>query len=165
MAEAKKAGAKGTRSTRSAQKADLVEMASAAVEATTDSIADAKPASQAVVMQAPVSGGALFSTVREQGDAFRQAVKEAVSVSAQGALEVNEKIIDALQSQSHAALDLWRTAITATDLPQAFRTQTSATREAYESASAQWKDIAETTARWMTRSVEPLQSALRRQGH
>jgi hypothetical protein len=165
MAEAKKAGAKGTRSTRSAQKADLVEMASAAVEATTDSIADAKPASQAVVMQAPLSGGALFSTVREQGDAFRQAVKEAVSVSAQGALEVNEKIIDALQSQSHAALDLWRTAITATDLPQAFRTQTSATREAYESASAQWKDIAETTARWMTRSVEPLQSALRRQGH
>jgi hypothetical protein len=169
MAEAKKAGAKGTRSTRSAQKADLVEMASAAVEATTDSIADAKPASQAVVLQAPlqapVSGGALFSTVREQGDAFRQAVKEAVSVSAQGALEVNDKIIDALQSQSHAALDLWRTAITATDLPQAFRTQTSATREAYESASAQWKDIAETTARWMTRSVEPLQSALRRQGH
>jgi hypothetical protein len=165
MAEAKKAGAKGTRSTRSAQKADLVEMASAAVEATTDSIADAKPVSQAVVMQAPLSGGALFSTVREQGDAFRQAVKEAVSVSAQGALEVNEKIIDALQSQSHAALDLWRTAITATDLPQAFRTQTSATREAYESASAQWKDIAETTARWMTRSVEPLQSALRRQGH
>jgi hypothetical protein len=63
------------------------------------------------------------------------------------------------------ALDLWRTAITTTDIPQALRTQTNATRQAYETASAQWRDIAETTARWMTRSFEPLQSTLQRQGH
>ena len=58
-------------------------------------------------------------------------------------------------------MDLWRTAIGAADLPQALQAQTSATRQACETASAQWRDIAETTARWMTRSFEPLQSALR----
>ncbi len=167
MAEAKKASAKGAKSVKSArspQKADLVEMAAAAADMA-DSIADAAPVPQAPALpgQPDAGAGALFSNVRQQGDAFRQAVREAVSVSAQGALEVNDKIIDALQSQSHAALDLWRTAITTTDLPQALRAQTSTTRQAYESASAQWRDIAATTARWMTRSFEPLQSALHRQ--
>lgn len=171
MAEAKKAssrsakGAKGAKSSVGTHKADLVEMAAATVADTVDSIADAKPALRAAALQSPFNGGALFSNVREQGDALRQAVREVVSVSAQGALEVNEKIIDALQSQSHVALDLWRTAITTADLPQVLRTQTSATRQAYETASAQWRDIAETTARWMTRSFEPLQSALHRPGH
>ncbi len=174
MAEAKKASAKGrvkgAKSPVSAHKADLVEMAAATVADTldtVDSIADARPAPQAAALQSPLDGGpgALFSNVREQGVALRQAVREAASVSAQGALEVNEKIIDALQSQSHVALDLWRTAIGAADLPQALRAQTSATRQAYETASAQWRDIAETTARWMTRSFEPLQSTLQRRGH
>ena len=166
MAEAKKASAKGrakgAKSPASAHKADLVEMAAATMADTVDSVADAGPAPQ-VALQGPLHGGAgvLFSNAREQGDALRQAVRAAASVSAQGALEVNGKIIDALQSQSHVALDLWRTAIGATDLPQAFQAQTSATRQAYETASAQWRDIAETTARWMTRSFEPLQSALR----
>ena len=165
MAEAKKASAKGrakgAKSPVSAHKADLVEMAATAAD-TVDSIADAGSAPQAT-LQGPLRDGAgvLFSNAREQGDALRQAVREVVSVSAQGALEVNGKIIDALQSQSQVALDLWRTAISTTDLPQAFQAQTSATRQAYETASAQWRDIAETTARWMTRSFEPLQSALR----
>ena len=165
MAEAKKASAKGAKSVKSArspQKADLVEMAAAAADMA-DTIADAAPVPQALALpsQPDAGAGALFSNVRQQGDAFRQAVREAVSVSAQGALEVNDKIIDALQSQSHAALDLWRTAIGTTSLPQALQAQTSATRQAYETASTQWRDIAETTARWMTRSFEPLQSALR----
>ncbi len=165
MAEAKKASAKGrarsAKSPVSAHKADLVEMAAATAADTldtADSVADAGAA-----LQGPLHGGAgaLLSNAREQGDALRQAVRAAASVSAQGALEVNGKIIDALQSQSHVALDLWRTAIGTTSLPQALQAQTSATRQAYETASAQWRDIAETTARWMTRSFEPLQSALR----
>ena len=172
MAEAKKASPRSPKGSRRAKspvttaKADLVEMADAAVAATVDGLADAKPALRAAALSDPLDSGAgaVLSNVREQGDALRQAVKEAVSVSAQGALEVNGKIIDALQSQGHVALDLWRTAVTTTSLPQAFRLQTSATRQAYESASAQWRDIAQTTARWMTRSFEPLQSALQRQG-
>jgi hypothetical protein len=160
MTEAKKTG---TKRTKSVQSADLVEMA-AVPAAEVEIQAEAKPASPAAAPAMPqVEAGTIFSSVQEQGDAFRQAIREAVAVSAQGALEVNDKIIEALQTQSHAALDLWRTAITTSDLPQVFQTQTSATRQAYEAASAQWKDVAETTARWMTRSFEPLQTALHRQ--
>lgn len=160
MAEAKKTG---TKRTKSVQNADLVEMAAAPV-AEVETTVEAKPASQPTAPAVrPAEAGTIFSSVQAQGDALQQAMREAVAASAQGALEVNDKIIEALQSQSHAAIDLWRTAITPSDLPQAFQTQTHATRQAYEAASAQWKDVAETTARWFTRSVEPLQTALHRQ--
>jgi hypothetical protein len=105
-----------------------------------------------------------FSSVPLQGDALRKAVRDAMAVSAQGALEVNGKIIDALNAQSHAALDLLRSALgNSSPLPERLNAQTSAAREAFETASAQWKDIAETTTRWMTKSFEPLQSAIHRQ--
>lgn len=160
MAEAKKTG---TKRTKNMQNADLVEMA-AVTAAEAETKVEAKPAPQTVAPAAqPIEASMIFSSVREQGDALRQAMREAASVSAQGALEVNDKIIEALQTQGHAALDLWRTAITTSDLRQAFQTQTTATRQAYEAASTQWKDIAETTTRWVTRSFEPLQSALHRQ--
>jgi hypothetical protein len=77
---------------------------------------------------------------------------------------VNDKIIDAMNTQRLAAVDLWRSAISHSPLPEAFKAQSQATRQAYETASAQWKDIAETTALWFTKSLEPLQSALHRSG-
>ena len=68
----------------------------------------------------------------------------------------------AVNTQHHAALDLWRSAISPSPLPEAFKAQSQATRRAYETASDQWKDIAETTALWFTKSLEPLQSVLHR---
>jgi len=161
MAEAKKANAK---STKTVQKADLVEMAAATAAETMETAAVAKPASQPAAPKIQPAAAGMLHSVREQGDAFRKAMNEAVAASAKGALEINDKIIDALHTQSHAALDLWRSAINVTDLPKALQSQTNATRQAYETASAQWKDIAETTARWVAKSFEPLQSALHRQG-
>jgi hypothetical protein len=161
MAEAKKTGTKRARST---QKADLVEMAAASAAEAIETAADTKPASQpAAPKTEPAAAGILLSSIREQGETFRRAMGEAASVSAKGALEVNGKIIEALNTQGNAALDLWRSTLGASALPEAFQAQTSATRLAYETASAQWKDIAETTARWVTSSLEPLQSALHRQ--
>ncbi len=161
MAEAKKAG---TKRTKTAPKADLVEMAAVPAAETTENVIESAPAVQAAIPTVqPLETGETFAAVQEQGDALRQAMREAMTVSAQGALEVNDKIIEALQTQSHAALDLWRTAVTTADFPHSLQTHTSATRQAYEAASAQWKDIAETTARWVTRSFEPLQTALHRQ--
>ena len=87
-------------------------------------------------------------------------MNEAVAASAHGALAVNDKIIDALQTQSHAALDLWRTTVSTPHLPDVLRLHSSGARQAYEKASAQWKDIAETTAHWFTKTVEPLSSAI-----
>jgi hypothetical protein len=161
MAEVKKPRAKST--AKSVQKADdLVEMAAISTAETIEAVTEAKPASLPAIAAAPVEAGAIFSSAKKQGDVLRQAMSEVVATSAKGALEVNDKIIEAVNAQRHAALDLWRSAISPSPLPEAFKAQSQATRQAYETASAQWKDIAETTALWFTRSLEPLQSALRR---
>ena len=165
MAEAKTAKTKrAAKSTKTAHKTDLVEMAAHAVAETTEILVEAStaPQSPAPTVQ-PVEVGAIFSSARKQGDTIRQAMSEAVAASAKGALEVNGKIIEALNIQSNAALDLWRSAIKPSPLPEAFQAQTSATRQAYQAASEQWKGVAETTALWFTRSLEPLQSAFHSQ--
>ena len=162
MAEVKKPRAKST--VKSAPKADLVEMAAISAAETVEAVTEAKPASLPAMAATPVEAGAIFSSAKKQGDALRQAMSEAVAASAKGALEVNDKIIDAMNTQRFAALDLWRSAISPSHLPEAFKAQSQATRQAYETASAQWKDIAETTALWFTKSLEPLQSALHRSG-
>jgi hypothetical protein len=164
MAETKKTR---TRSPKSAPKADLIELAAApvaeTVEVTEAAALPASPAFSSVSAAATVKKTEeVLSTVRSQGDAIRQAMRESATVSAKGALEVNGKIIEALHDQGHAAIDLWRSALDSGDLQTAFKAQTQAAREAFETASAQWKDIAETTAQWMTKSFEPLQSALHR---
>jgi hypothetical protein len=169
MAEAKTAKTKRTAKTnKTAHKADLVEMAAyAAAETaeTAETLVEASPAPQVLAPTVqPIETGAIFSSARKQGDAIRQAMSEAVAASAKGALEVNGKIIEALNIQSNAALDLWRSAIKPSPLPEAFQAQTNATRQAYQTASEQWKGVAETTALWFTRSLEPLQSAFHRQG-
>jgi len=156
-----------TRSAKSALKADLIELAAEPATEAAEIVqaAESAPAPQSSAAVDPTSKESepfVFS-LRDQGEAIREAMRETVAVSASGALEVNDKIIQALQTQSHVAIDLWRTAIDNSRLPDGFNAQTGAARQAFETASAQWKDVAETTARWMTRSVEPLQAALLRQ--
>ena len=166
MAEAKKPRAKRATKVASPElKADLIELAAAPVAPVLEAVTAAKPVTQPKALEVkPVAPEALFSSAKKQGDAFRQAVGEAVTASAQGALEVNGKIIDALTAQSSAALDLWRSAISPAPLPEALKAQSQATRLAYEAASAQWKGVAESTALWFTKSLEPLQSAFQRPG-
>ncbi|MBM6581149.1 phasin family protein [Microvirga sp. BT689] len=166
MAEAKKPRVKsaakvvGTKPTT-----DLIELAAAPAVTATEPVANSNPALPLKASDVkPIAAEVLFSSAKKQSDAFRQAVGEVVTASAKGALEVNGKIIEALNVQSNAALDLWRSAISPTPLPEALKAQSQATRQAYEAASAQWKDVAETTALWFTKSLEPLQSAFQRQG-
>ena len=161
MAEAKKTRAKST--AKSVQKADLVEMAVISAAETVETALEAAPAALPAARAQPVEATALFSSARVQSNALRQAMSDAVAASAKGALEVNGKIIEALNTQRDAAIDLWRTAISPSPLPEAFKAQSHATRQAYEVASAQWKDVAETTTLWFTKSFEPLQSALQHQ--
>ena len=156
MAEVKKPRAKSK--AKSVHKADLVEMAAVSAAETVEAIVEAKPASLPAIAPKPIEAA------KKQSDVLRKAMSEAVTASAKGALEVNDKIIDAVNTQRNVALDLWRSAISPSPLPEAFKAQTHATKQAYEAASAQWKDIAETTTLWFTRSLEPLQSALHRPG-
>lgn len=167
MAEAKKTR---TRSTKSAPKSDLVDLAAEPVVEAAEIVQTAEPtpapkpsAPSKAAPKATSQESEIFTfPISDQGEALREAVREAVAVSAQGALEINDKIIQALQTQGHAALDLWRMAVDNSRRPDGFNVQTGAARQAFETASAQWKDVAEATARWMQKSAEPFQSALLR---
>jgi len=165
MAEAKKPRVKRAPKAASPElRADLIELAAAPAATALEAVTAAKPAAPKAPEAKPVAPEALFASAKKQGDALRQAVGEAVTASAKGALEVNGKIIDALNVQSSTALDLWRSAISPAPLPEALKAQSQATRQAYEAASAQWKGIAESTALWFTKSLEPLHSAFQRPG-
>jgi len=161
MAEAKKARAKSTRGTTRPTPAQ-----DAAVSAPLDAPTDVTLFSQPIVPPNPQPDNLekLPPLAQQRSEALRQAVREAVTVSARGALEVNDKIIEALQAQSDAAIELWRTTLSTPRLAEAIRVQADGTRQAYETASARWTDIATTTAQWFNRSLEPLQSAFHRPG-
>lgn len=154
-----------TRSAKSAPKADLITLAAepVATVAETAQVPEPAPAPKAFASAAAMGAEPFVSSLRDQGEAIRQAMRETVAASTQGALEVNEKVIEALHIQGHAAIDLWRTVFDNAQKPDGLKAQTGAARQALETASAPWKDVAEATARWMSRSVEPLQSALLRQ--
>jgi hypothetical protein len=159
MVEAKKARSKGTRtSAKSAKQTVAAEVLDVASEMTLDLTPASLPAVPSIVE--PVEVVQLAQASQARGEVLRKAVSETVAVSARGALEVNEKIIEALQAQSDAAFEIWRSALSAPRLADAIRVQASGTRQAYEAASAQWTDIAKTTAHWLNKSLEPLQSAL-----
>jgi hypothetical protein len=163
MAEAKKASAKGAVKRAAARKPTVMAKADRKEDAKQVSLPIVAP-SVLVAPTAQVAEVVKLSPAQERGEVLRQAVSEAVTVTAKGALEVNGKIIEALTAQSDAILELWRSALAAPHLSEAIRVQTSGTRQAYENASAQLRDIAETTAHWYNKSIEPLQSVLQRQG-
>jgi hypothetical protein len=165
MAEAKKPRAKSAAKVASPEpKTDLIELAAIPATPALEAATPLKSVPPKAAEAEPIRSEVLLSSAKKQSDAFRQAIGEAVAASAKGALEVNGKIIDALSLQSNTALDLWRSAISPAPLPEALKAQSHATRQAYEAASAQWKDIAESTALWFTRSLEPLHSAFQRPG-
>ncbi|NIX78074.1 phasin family protein [Microvirga terricola] len=146
MADAKKAGART--STKSVRKSKTPKPAA---------LAEARETVRAV--EPPPAAETAQASAKDPNEVLRASVSEA----ARGALELNEKILDALQAQGHAVLDTWRRTLNAPRLSEAILAQTSGVREAYETASAHWKDITETTARLVHKSLEPLQSALHRQ--
>jgi hypothetical protein len=94
----------------------------------------------------------------ESREVLRVAMREAATASTRGALEVNDKMIEAFRAQSDAAFDLWQSTLRAGSLPEAVQVQTTGIRNAYETATAQWQDIAATTKRWFGQSVEPIQA-------
>lgn len=162
MAEAKKARAKAA---EPRAKGARKSAPAAKVEAVTEQLAMTELAPQPVVQPAVAVSEPPKPQVlpRERTDALRRVMSEAVNATARGALEVHDKIIEALQAQSNAALEVWETSLKAPHLSEAIRVQSNGARQAYETASAQWTDIATTTASWFQKSLEPFQAALHRQ--
>jgi hypothetical protein len=98
-----------------------------------------------------------YARAQATSQTLRQAVTETAAATGQGVLEVNGKVIDAMRAQSDAAFDLWRTTLTAGSVSEAIRAQTSGTRQVYETATTQWKDVAEATNRLLTTMMKPMQ--------
>lgn len=118
----------------------------------------AAPAETAARFGALLQTPEAYATVKATAETLRQAVAESAAASSRGVIEVNDKFIDAMRAQSDAAFDLWRSALSATTVSEAIRIQTGGARQVYETAATQWKDLAETTTRWLTASVKPMQS-------
>jgi len=157
-----------------AVKAAAVRAAEAApAPAPTRPVAEAAPARTAEVpspaqMVAPAArlleagteqARAAYARAQSTTEQFRHAVTETAAASTRGALEVNGKVINAMRAQSDAAMELWRSTLTASSFAEAVRAQTSGTRQLYETAATHWRDVAETTTRWISASVMPMQSA------
>lgn len=158
-----------SRSAKAALTADLIEMAAAATAPTPEEAAPAKAAS---AKRSPRRGApqarhegteTASSRSRDQGSDLRRAMRETMIVSAQGALAVNGKVIDALTLQSHAVLDFWRSALVSPPSSSEAHRQANVAHQVYEAAALQWKDVAETAADWTVRSLEPLKSVLTQQ--
>lgn len=102
----------------------------------------------------------VYALARAATTNLRDAITESANATARGALEVNGKVIEAWRAQSDAAFDVLQSALRATSLSDAIRVQTSGARQVYETAATHWKDVAETTTRWLGTAVRPIQSAL-----
>ncbi len=139
-----------------------ISAASAIVE-TARSLAAAAPQAEEIVAPAArlmEAGAARAREAYARAQATGENLRQAVSETARGAFEVNDKVIDALRAQSDATLDLWRSAVTAGSLSEAIRVQATGSRQVYETAASHWKDVAETTSRWFGDSVKPIRSAI-----
>ena len=64
-----------------------------------------------------------------------------------GFAEINGKVLDLVRAQAEAALDVWRSTLTATSPAEAVQAQARAIRKAYEDTTQRWKDSFETTTR------------------
>ena len=100
-----------------------------------------------------------YARAQDTTNQLRRALAETTTASTRGALEVNGKVIDALRAQSDATIEAWRSTLTAGSFSEAVRAQTSGARQVYEAAATHWRDVAETTTRWIGETVRPIQSA------
>jgi hypothetical protein len=91
---------------------------------------------------------------------LRKVVSDSTAATTRGLLELNGKFVDLWRAQSDAALDLWRSTLSAGSVADAVKAQTSGFRQSYEATTSHWKDIAETTGRLMGDAARTFQSAL-----
>ncbi|HEX8666137.1 MAG TPA: phasin family protein [Beijerinckiaceae bacterium] len=143
---------------KKAEKAEAVKAAAPAPGSNVVSLPGAAPLAAAFEAGAGQARAA-YARARETGDGFREAATASTAASARGFLELNGKVIDLVRAQNDAALDLWRSTLTAGSLSEAIRAQTHGLREAYETTAAGWKDLAETAGRLMGEAAKPLRSA------
>jgi hypothetical protein len=101
-----------------------------------------------------------YARARATSEQIRQTMTETATATTCGALEINGKVLDAWRAQSDVTIALWRQALAAGSVSEVIVLQANGARQIYETAATHWKDVAETTTRWIGASVKPLQAAL-----
>lgn len=100
-----------------------------------------------------------LARVRSTGEGLRQVMTETARATTMGALDVNDKVLEALRAQSDTALETWQSALKAGTLSEAINVQSAGTRQMYEVATARWGEVADSARRWVGACVKPMQSA------
>lgn len=108
----------------------------------------------------PAQPGDFYGRAQAATASLRQVVAATTTATTTGALEVNGKVLDALQAQRDAVLDVWRSALAADTLSDAIRLQASGAQAACTQAATHWQEVAETTTRWLSAAFQPIQSAM-----
>jgi hypothetical protein len=134
-------------------------------DATTRRGSPSKPEAAAATPLAAVAGiGAettrtAYAQVQQSSEALRQAMTGNTAAMTSGFAEINGKVLDLVRAQAEAALDVWRSTLTATSPAEAVQAQARAIRKAYEDTTQRWKDLFETTTRVAGAAFKPPQSA------
>ncbi|HEV2559069.1 MAG TPA: phasin family protein [Microvirga sp.] len=131
--------------TRSEAARAVLQAANEAVEATA---ARTLVPSTGYVFEAGVEGAReAYARALAASAELRARAASTASATTQGAMELNGKVLEAWRVQGEIAIDLWRGTLQSRSLSDAVRLQTSGLRQAYESAVAHWRDVAEATTR------------------
>jgi len=133
-------------------------------DATTRRGSPSKPEAAAAAPLAVAGIGAettrtAYAQVQQSSEALRQAMTGNTAAMTSGFAEINGKVLDLVRAQAEAALDVWRSTLTATSPAEAVQAQARAIRKAYEDTTQRWKDLFETTTRVAGAAFKPPQSA------
>jgi hypothetical protein len=83
-------------------------------------------------------------------------VTDTAAAMSQAAAAIHGKFVDMMVAQSDAAFAIWRSTLSAGSVSEAIKAQSSGLRQAYETGSAQIKDLAGVTEKAVSEALEPV---------
>jgi hypothetical protein len=140
------------------ERAKPVEPASKPAEPTSAKVTAFAVAFPATPFGMP-SGVEQASAVLARAQESSENLRGAVAATTRGLVEINTKMFEHARAQADAAVDLWRSALSAGSVSEAIRVQASGIRQACESTAAHWKDLASTAGHAMGEATTALHSA------
>ena len=94
-------------------------------------------------------------------EALRQAMTGNTAAMTSGFAEINGKVLDLVRAQAEAALDVWRSTLTATSPAEGGERRRGLSGRLTRTQTQRWKDLFETTTRVAGAACKPPQSARR----
>ena len=99
-----------------------------------------------------------YAQVQQSSETLHQAVAGNTTAMTSGLAEINSKVFDIVRAQAEAALDVWRSTLTARSPAEAMQAQMNAVQRAYQDTTQRWKDLFETANRVAGVGLKPQRS-------